>query len=310
MSEATIHAPAPAADILATIRAAMPDLSKSHRRIAEMILDDPHRAVQSNVEELAERAGVGKPTVVRFARSVGCEGLKDFKLRLAGTLALGANYLHRAVTPGDSDAEVLDNVVGSTLSAVAEWRRGVDAQDFAAAAQALNGAGRIDCYGTGQTSNFMAQDLQARLFRMGLQATSYQDVYLQLVAAATLTERDAAVAISFVGRMPSLLESVATARARGARIIAITCAETPLARAADIVLPVDVPADATMPVGADAYIAQTLTIEILSILIGRLRGPACVKRLEQIHRLMQDKVRDADQSSVVYWGWTPPAAAE
>lgn len=308
MSEVAGHAP-PTTDILAAIRAAMPDLSKSHRRIAEMILADPHRAVQSNVEELAERAGVGKPTVVRFARSVGCEGLKDFKLRLAGTLALGANYLHRAVTPGDSDAEVLDNVVGSTLSAVAEWRRGVDARAFAEAARILNEARRIDCYGTGQTSHFMSHDLQARLFRMGMHTTSYQDVYLQLVAAATLTDRDAAVAISFVGRMHALLESVATARSRGARIIAITCAGTPLARAADIVLPVDVPADATMPVGADAYITQTLTIEILSILIGRLRGPDCVRRLEQIHRLMQDKVRDADQTSVVYWGWTPPPAA-
>lgn len=295
------------ADLLATIRALMPQLSKSHRRIAEMMLADPHRAMQSNVEELAERAGVGKPTIIRFARSVGCEGLKDFKLKLAGTLALGANYLHRAVRPNDTNAEVLNNVVGSSLSSIADWHRSLDPDVLAAAAEALNRAGRIDCYGTGQTSHFMTQDLQARLFRMGLTATSYADAYLQLVAAATIGAGDAVVAISFVGRMPTLLEPVGIARSRGAKILAITRKDTPLAQLADIVLPVDVPADATMPVGTDAYITQMMMIEIVTIMIGRLRGPACVKRLEGIHKMLQAKDSDSDATSVVYWGWKSPA---
>ena len=296
-------------DLLSTIRASMSRLSKSHKRIAEMILADPHWAMQSSVDELAARAHAGKPTIVRFARAVGCEGLKDFKLKLAGTLALGANYLHRAVRPSDTTTEVLNNVIGSTLSAIAEWHRGLNHEVLAEAAAVINRAGRVDCYGTGQTSHFLAQDLQARLFRMGMTSTIYTDAYLQLVAAATLTAEDAVVAISFVGRMANLLETVATAKAHGARIIAITRHGTPLARLADIVLSVDVPADATMPVGADAYITQILMIEILTILVGRLRGPDCERRLEQIHRLMQAKDQDTDQSSVVYWDWkTPPGS--
>lgn len=309
MSEASAS-PTQAGDILSAIRASMPELSKSHRRIAEMILADPQTAVQSNVEELAERAGVAKPTVVRFARSIGCEGLKDFKLRLAGTLALGANYLHRAVKPADSHDEVLDNIVGSTLTVISEWRRTLDPATFAAAADVVSRARRVDCWGTGQTSQFLALDFQARLFRMGMQATSYTDAYLQLVSAATITEADVAVAISFVGRMPGLLDAVDTAQARGAKVIAITTSDTPLARKADIVLPVDVPADATMPVGTDAYITQILVIEMLSILVGRTRGPECIRQLEQIHRLMRDKVRDSDQTSVVYWGWKSPSGEQ
>lgn len=298
------------ADVLTTIRRLLPELSKAHQRIAEMVLADPHWAMQSNVEELSMRADVAKPTVVRFTRAVGCEGLKDFKLKLAGTLALGANYLHRAVHATDTIAEVVNNVVGSSLSAVADWHRRLNPALLAEAAEALDGAGRIDCCGTGQTSNFMAQDLQGRLFRMGMPATASTDHYLQLVAAATLSAGDALVAISFVGRMPSLLETVAMAKSRGATIVSITRDGTPLARASDIVLSVDVPADATMPVGIDAYITQMLTIEILSILIGRLRGPECVRRLDRIHRVLQAKERDSDASSVVYWGWkSPPGGA-
>lgn len=297
-------------DVLLTIRAAMPELSKAHRRIAEMVLADPNWAVQSNVEDLAARAEVGKPTIVRFARAVGCEGLKDFKLKLAGTLALGTPYLHRSVRNSDTPSEVINNVVGSTLAALAEWHRSLDPDLLAAAAKALDKARRVDCYGTGATSHFLAQDLQARLFRLGLTATSYTDAYLQLVAAATLSPSDVVVAISFVGRMPSLLETIAMARSRGAKIIAITRANTPLARQADIVLAVDVPADATMPVGTDAYITQTMMIEMMTILLGRLRGPDCVKRLEQIHKILQAKDQDTDESSVVYWGWNSHEATK
>lgn len=293
-------------DILLIIRNLFPTLSKAHQNIAKMVLADPKWSVQSNVEELAARAGVAKPTIVRFARAVGCEGLKDFKLKLAGSLALGASYLHRAVRSSDTPAEVINNVVGSTLAALAEWHRTLDPELLSQSAKVLNTARRIDCYGTGATSHFLSQDLQARLFRLGLTATSYTDAYLQLVAAATLGTEDAVVAISFVGRMPALLEAVAMAKSRGATIIAITRANTPLARQADIVLAVDVPADATMPVGTDAYITQAMMIEMITILLGRLRGPDCVKRLEQIHRLLQAKEQETDESSVVYWGWKSP----
>ena len=69
---------------------------------------------------------------------------------------------------------------------------------------------------------------------------------------------------------------------------------------------IDVPADATMPVGTDAYITQTMMIEMITILLGRLRGPNCVKRLEQIHKMLKAKDQDTDESSVVHWGWKAP----
>ena len=67
-----------------------------------MILENPPGPCRPNVEELAARAGVSAPTIVRFARAVRCDGLQDFKLKLAGALALGTPYLHRGVALGDS----------------------------------------------------------------------------------------------------------------------------------------------------------------------------------------------------------------
>jgi RpiR family carbohydrate utilization transcriptional regulator len=291
------------ADLLRSIRAAMSGLSPGQRAIATVILDDPNWAVQANVEDLAARASVSAPTIVRFARVVGCEGLKDFKRKLAGALALGTPYLHRSVQPGDGTADIVRNVVGSTLSVLAGWQRQLDPAELERAAEAVHRARRVDCYGTGQTSNFLAEDLQARLFRLGLVTNAYSDAHLQLVAAATLTADDVLFAISFVGRMPALLEAVRLGRERGATVIALTRRQAPLAALADIVLDTEVPRDAVMRVGTDAYIVQLLMIEMIMVIVGLKRGPETLRRLKEIHGVLLTRGVDSDDPSLLHWGW-------
>lgn len=291
------------ADLLRSIRAAMDGLSTGQRTIAEMILADPNWAVQAPVEELATRAAVSAPTIVRFARAVGCEGLKDFKRKLAGALALGTPYLHRSVQPGDGASDIVRNVVGSTLSVLAGWQQQIDAGAVERAAEAIHRARRIDCYGTGLTSGFLAEDMQARLFRLGAVTNAYSDAHLQLVAAASLAKGDVLFAISFVGAMPTLLESVKLGRERGACVIALTRGTAPLARLADIVLDTEVPQDAAMRVGTDAYVVQLMMIEIIMVIVGLKRGPETLGRLKEIHSLLQTRGVDSDDPSLLHWGW-------
>jgi DNA-binding MurR/RpiR family transcriptional regulator len=290
-------------DILRTIQVQLDTLSAGQRRIAAMILQDPRGAMQANVEELAARAEVSAPTIVRFARAVGCDGLRDLKLKLAAALAVGAPYLHRSVSADDSAADVVRNVVGSMTSVLAEWQRQLVPADIERAAEAMHRARRVDCFGTGATSHFLAQDMQARLFRLGITTNAFSDAHLQLVAAATQTKADVLFAISFVGRMPALLEAAAVAKGHGATLIALTRTHTPLAAMADIVLSIDVPRDATMRVGTDAYVVQLLMIEILMVIIGLKRGASTIARLSEIHQILETHGVDSDDPSLLHWGW-------
>jgi DNA-binding MurR/RpiR family transcriptional regulator len=289
-------------DILRTIVAGIDSFSTGQRRVASVIVADPLWAVHANVRDLAERASVSPPTIVRFARAVGCAGLKDFKIRLAGALALGTPYLHRSVRSDDSTTEVLRNIVGSVTSAVADWQRRIDPQALEKAAAAINAAGRVDCFGTGLTSNFLAEDMQARFFRLGLVSHTFSDAHLQLVAASTLSTRDVLIAISYVGRMPNLLEAVRVARARGATIVAITRSNTPLAALSDVLLSVDVQEDVTMRVGTEAYVVQLLLLEMLMVLIGLKRGGPTLSRLRRIHDVLHTHGSDGDDSEVHWAG--------
>src|SRR5215471_865576 len=86
-------------DLLAMIRERAERLPQAQQQVAAAVLDDPPFAVRANVDDIARRAGVSSPTVVRFCRAVGCAGLREFKLHLAQTLAVGTSALHRMVAP-------------------------------------------------------------------------------------------------------------------------------------------------------------------------------------------------------------------
>jgi len=289
-------------DLLRSLRETLDGLPETQARIARMIVADPEWAVQTGVELLAERAGVSAPTIVRFARAVGCEGVRDMKLKLAGSLALGTPYVHRSVRPTDAPGEVVRNVVGSVTSMLAEWQSGLDPDRIEAAVAAIRAAKRVDTAGTGATSHFIAHDLHARLFRLGIPSNSFADAHLQLTAASCLGPGDVLVAISYVGRMPALLRTVAVARRAGATVVAITRTGTPLHRAADILLAVDVPGDATMRVGTDAIIAQIIVIEILSVRLGLTLGDGAARRLAAVHDLLQSEQLDSDDAPALGGG--------
>ena len=87
--------------MLDRIRAALPALPPAEQRVAQLVLSDPRVFASLPVAELATRAQVSKPTVVRFCRSIGYDGLADFKLKLAGQVNEGVPFVHRAVDADD-----------------------------------------------------------------------------------------------------------------------------------------------------------------------------------------------------------------
>lgn len=294
-------------DVLVAITACAPTLPPAQQRVAALMTADPEFAVHANVETLARKASVSPPTIVRFCRALGCAGLREFKLRLARTLAVGASPLHRAVTPDDDLATVTHKVLAGAASALAQLEQHIPAASVAAAVKSIASAGRVECYAVGNTSMFMANDAQARFSRLGLTANAYQDAHLQLVSAASLDRRDVVLAISHVGRMPTLLEAVAVAREQRATIIAITQPGTPLAAAADTVLPVVVPADPSMRVGTEAYLAQIAYLEILMVGVGLRLGPAAARQLRRVRTVLAEHGIDAEGPAALNWAWSKEA---
>src|SRR5439155_2335376 len=120
-----------------------------------------------NVDALARRAKVSPPTIVRFCRAMGFAGLRDFKLHLAQSLAVGTSTLHRAVVPGDDMQAVTHKILQGAASALANLEQHIAPEDIERAVTRIAKARRSRCYAGGNTSMFIAGDAQARVSRAG-----------------------------------------------------------------------------------------------------------------------------------------------
>lgn len=289
--------------LLNRLRTRAPQLPRAQQQVIQVLLQDPRQALSWSVDTLAAKAGVSMPTIGRMARTFGFEGVREFKIALAQDLPR-QDPVHRSVTLDDDGPEIIQKVLSGAAASIQALQQQLQVPVLEEAARMLASAERIDCYSVGVTSAFMASDLQGRLFRLGRVAHAFHDAHLQLTSAASLGPQGVAVAISHVGRMPFVLEAVGFARSRGAKIIAITQPDTPLAALADVVIGVRVPPDAIMRVGTEAYIAHLLVIELLMILLVKELGPQAVEHLAHFREVLQAHGQDVDQHPSLQWSWS------
>src|SRR3954470_401665 len=124
-------------DMLDRIKASLPSLAPAEQRVGRLVLGDPRAFANLPVSELAERAHVSKPTVVRFCRSIGYDGLSDFKLKLAGSVSEGVPFIHRSVDADDKTADVMVKVIDNTVAAFLKYRNDASSVAIERAADAL-----------------------------------------------------------------------------------------------------------------------------------------------------------------------------
>ena len=262
------------------IKASLPSLAPAEQRVGKLCLADPRAFAKLPVSELADRAHVSKPTVVRFCRSVGYDGLSDFKLKLAGTVNEGVPFIHRSVDADDKIGDVMVKVIDNTVAALLKYRN--DASTLAiekavvALVQAYQAGRQIQFFGVGN-SGIVAQDAQHKFFRLGVSTTAYSDGHMQVMSASVLKAGDCVVVISNSGRTRDLMDACDIARKNGATTIVMTASGSPLASAGHIHLSAD------HPEGYDKYspmvsrLLHLMMIDILATAVALRIGSATLQ---------------------------------
>ncbi len=230
--------------MLERIKSSLSNLAPAEQRVGKLLLTDPRTFSTLPVTELAERAQVSKPTVVRFCRSMGYEGLSDFKLKLAGSLSEGVPFIHRNVGAQDSSNEVLVKVIDNTVTAFLKYRNDASSAAIDKAAEAialtLKKGKRLEFFGVGN-SGIVAQDAQHKFFRLGFNTISHSDGHMQIMSASLLGPGDCLVVFSNSGRTRDLLDSCEIAKKNGATTIVVTASGSPLSTTGKIHLSADHP---------------------------------------------------------------------
>ncbi|MDP3700010.1 MAG: SIS domain-containing protein [Hylemonella sp.] len=278
--------------MLDRIRASLPSLAPAEQRVGQLVLADPRAFANLPVSELADRSHVSKPTVVRFCRSMGYDGLSDFKLKLAGTVSEGVPFIHRSVDVDDKTSDVVVKVIDNTVSAFLKYRNNAStaAIDKAVAvlAATYKTGKRIEFIGAGN-SGIVALDAQHKFFRLGVNTVAYSDGHMQVMSASLMGPGDCMVIISNSGRTRDLMDACDIARKNGATTIVITTSGSPLAMAGHIHLAAD------HPEGYDRYspmVSRLLHLMIVDILATCVALRIGGNRLQPMLKEMKNNLRN------------------
>jgi len=278
--------------MLDRIKASLPSLAPAEQRVGKLVLQDPRAFANLPVTKLADRANVSKPTVVRFCRSVGYDGLSDFKLKLAGSVSEGVPFIHRSVDADDKTTDVMVKVIDNTVAAFLKYRNDASASALDQAVQALaqnhSTGKRIEFYGVGN-SGIVAQDAQHKFFRLGMNTIAYSDGHMQVMSASMLGQGDCVVVISNSGRTRDLMDACDIAKKRSATTIVITASGSPLATAGQIHLTADHPESYDRYSPMVSRLLHLLIIDILATTVALRIGETLQPALREMKNNLRNK---------------------
>lgn len=255
----------------------------ANSRLARVILEDVDLASRSAIADLASRADVSEPTVTRFCRTLGFEGMRDFKHKLAQIMVLGGPYLYPQPTEADdSQDRVANAIVGGAERAIALVRAHLSRDDITHLLPSLVAAKQVTVFGSGGVSSLGAIEMQTRLFRLGIPVVAQTDGQLQRMVAAISGPDHVIIAISVSGQVTSIIESIELARQYGVTTVAITKPGSPLAAKAEMVLPFLVPPDDYLYKPTPARYALLFIIDLIATAVAEHIGPDVLEKLRRV----------------------------
>ncbi|MEP7793606.1 MurR/RpiR family transcriptional regulator [Sanguibacter sp. 25GB23B1] len=214
---------------IATVRNA---LQPTERRVVDLVLEDVAAAIEATAQDIADRAGVARSSVIRTCQRLGYRGYPQLRVALARELAVNAEP---SAHPDTALGRVRTHVesLAATLQQITSV---LDDERVEQAVALCVGAGRVVATGNGLSSP-LAADLALRMTAGGRPTEFVADPIGQQIAAAQLTPADLCLVVSGSGANESSLKVARAGRAAGVPVVVLTSfVESPLTALADVAL--------------------------------------------------------------------------
>ncbi len=273
--------------MLAIIEQAASDLSRAEQRVARWVLAHPRQAASTTLAEVARESGTSEPTVIRFCRSIGLGGFREFSRRLTESLSQPASYVHRDVGPDDAADDAVMKVFDASIQALIDIRGKLSTMPISAAVEVMSGARQIAFAGIG-ASGHVASDACHKFFRLGIPCSALTDSTMILQFAAIAGPDDVFVMLSHTGRWVELVPALELARDRGTSVICITDPASPLALKGCLVFGVDAIEDTSVYTPMSSRLGQLALLDAIHVALALEQGEHAAAKL----RLSKQALRD------------------
>ncbi|WP_249869126.1 MurR/RpiR family transcriptional regulator [Oceanobacillus saliphilus] len=221
---------------LMRIRSSYNSFNETEQKIANYILNQPHRIVHGTINEVADEIGIAVSTVFRFCQKIGFKGYQAMKIVLATELVEPIKDIHEKILETDNEVAVAEKVFHANITTLEQTLKLLDKQAIEKAVDLIHSARLVELFGCGG-SNVIAQDAYHKLIRTGISVNKQIDTHMQMMAASQLGEGDLGILISHSGATRDILDILEVLNENNVQTIAITnFAKSPLSELADVVL--------------------------------------------------------------------------
>ncbi len=275
-------------DIIKNIGDNSKTLSKSHKKIAEYILENSEKAAYMTAGRLSEETGVSESTVVRFACEMGYDGYPAFQKALKDyvkgqmTTAQRMELAYEKMASGD----ILASTLKADIGYIEKTLETMDKSQFERAAEAISKADKI--YVTGVRSSAGLAEF-ARFYLhlifdnvQMINSTGGDGLFEQIL---NVGKNDVVIGISFPRYSKNTIKAISYAKANGATVIGITDSEnSPVAVGSDICL---ISRSDTASF-VDSLVAPLSVINALIAAVGIKNRDKMQKNLEKLERIWEE----------------------
>lgn len=262
------------------VAAASGDLTPAERRIAEAVIAEPTLIAFGTVSDLAKRVGTSRPTVVRFANTLGFEGYSQLqrhvRLDLSHRLARPSERIRREDRSVPPARAALDGAIASVFDAL-------EGQRLAELADPVIGADNVWIL-SGETSLAGARALKSGLsmVRSGVHLLDEHSMGAELGGAGS---RDAAVVFDFFRYRRQVVTGARILAEAGANVVAITDSPlSPLVEVAGSWCEIEVPAIGPF----DSSVPVVVLAELLVSRVARGLQEQATARIDRIEALWEE----------------------
>ena len=212
-------------DIITLIKEKKDELSKSHKKIAEFIIENPEKSAYMTAAKLSKVADVSEATVVRFAEKLGFSGYPELQKSLLGYAKGKLTSIQRIELAYEKMGEgsALDRVLKSDIMHIEKTLENIDREQFEKAVNALASAKRI--YITGVRSAASLAEFAGFYLHLIfdnvrlIKSTGGDDLFEQIM---NVGEGDVFIGISFPRYSKNTIKALEYAKRSNATVIGIT----------------------------------------------------------------------------------------
>lgn len=257
------------------IQSRLPRMSQAMSKIAVLLLESPDAPLRLSITELAEEAGTSAATVTRFCRTIGFSGYAPFRVAVASdtgrqhAIERWSEDIGRAFGPEDTPTQVMSTLLTAHTRSLRSTAEFIDLDQLASLAARIATCEHVDLYGIGGSA-VMAEEMQSRLYRIGINSHYWQEVHSGLTSASLQNEHCIAIGISNTGFTEETIQMIECARSTGALTIAVTSSpESPLAQAADANIVTLAHEKFLQPDDLSAKHSQLFVLDLLYLLVAQ-----------------------------------------